>query len=206
MIYLLNGRIRIWEPPFFTGRWHHLPKSRKKTAAHPDSKHSSFLCLHPDLLYNLFFYTKLFVINTCMLWLRIHKPGEGTKQRTHTHKKKNSLFYYGSWLFFSSWWTDWCKIPKTITDSHTVLSFYSSHTCMLIISCCCLRSSIEISPALISWAPPCSHILATCFCLFLGFFLYRSAHTSCLCCCKRGHASPLHHCRPIAVSSVSTAI
>lgn len=87
MIYLLNGRIRIWEPPFFTCRWHHLPKSRKKTAAHPDSKHSSYLFLHPDLLYNLFFYTKLFVINTCILWVRVQKPGEGTKQRTHTQKQ-----------------------------------------------------------------------------------------------------------------------
>lgn len=165
MIYLLNGRIRIWEPPFFTGRWHHLPKSRKKTAAHPDSKHSSFLCLHPDLLYNLFFYTKLFVINTCILWVRIYKPGRGHKTK-NTKKTKNEFFVLLQVLtFFSSWWTDWCEIPKTITASHTVLPFYSSHTCMLIISCCCLRSSIGISLALISQAPPCSHILASCFCL-----------------------------------------
>lgn len=99
MIYLLNGRIHIWEPPFFTGRWHHLPKSRKKTAAHPDSKHSSFLCLRPDLLYNLFFYTELLVINTCTLWFCVYKPGEGTKQRTKK-KKANSLVLLQFLTFF----------------------------------------------------------------------------------------------------------
>lgn len=54
MIYLLNRRIRFWEPPFFTGGWHHLPKSHKETGHHPDSKHSSCLWLRPAVLYDVF--------------------------------------------------------------------------------------------------------------------------------------------------------
>lgn len=58
MIYLLNRRIRFWEPSFFTWGWHRLRKSHKETVHDPEREHRSFLWLCPAVLYNVFFFFK----------------------------------------------------------------------------------------------------------------------------------------------------